>query len=225
MAVDPLTPVADVSLRANLTGIPGLEVAAGLKAVRGNLDRYTRLLAMFAQGHANDMATLRAHWATGEIAEARRLAHTLKGVAATLGAEALRRRALELERVLRESAPAVAIEAGIGAVEAVLTPLLAAIREFSGAETARAPVAVDEARARDVLAQLESLLAADDTRVNQVWLESAPLLEVVLGPLAAPIKRAIDYFDYSNALRLLRDSDSQIRRSPSSSTDARPEGE
>ena len=208
-----------------MTGIPGLEVAAGLKAVRGKLDSYTRLLAMFAQSHANDMGMLRAHWAAGEIGEARRLAHTLKSVAATLGAEALRQRALELERVLRESAPAVDIEAGIGAVEAVLTPLLAAIREFSGAETAGAPAAVDEARARDALAQLESLLAENNMQANAVWVQSAPLLEAALGSLAAPIKRAIDYFDYSNALRLLRDSDSQIRRSPSSSTDARPEGE
>jgi HPt (histidine-containing phosphotransfer) domain-containing protein len=58
-------------------------------------------------------------------------------VAATLGAEVLRQRALALEQALREPASSADIDARIEAVEASLTPLLAAIRRLGAAEGRR----------------------------------------------------------------------------------------
>ncbi len=210
-APPPIAHNDDQSLRVGLAGIPGFDAVIGLKAVRGNEESYIRLLNLFAQIHADDVATLRAHLATHEMTEVRRLAHTLKGVAATLGAEALRQRAVNLEQTIQQEPHSTAdIAMCIDAIEATLTPLLAAIRRCCGnPKTVSKPAALDAvtwAQTQEVRHQLEALLAEDNARASQVWLESATLLEAVLGSRAAPIKQAIDHFEYSVALQLLRDS-------------------
>jgi hypothetical protein len=63
---------------------------------------------------------------------------------------------------------------------------------------------VDWARAREVLGQLNALLAADDVRANTVWRESMPLLTAALGPAAGAVGRDIERFEYDRALHSLR---------------------
>jgi two-component system sensor histidine kinase/response regulator len=92
----------DEALLAALERIPDLDCRAGLKLMRGNLAKYVHLLDIFSRSHAEDVATLRAQLAAGKNADAQRMAHTLKGVAATLGAEPLRQSALALEKLIRE---------------------------------------------------------------------------------------------------------------------------
>ena len=197
---------SDDALRATLATITGLDVETGLSRVRGKLASYARLLDMFVRDHADDVVALRMCLADGEIADALRLAHTLKGVAATLGADEVRQRALELELAIREWVSEVDIVARIDAVEASLTPLLAAIqnRAGAGAPAVPVPVEVNWAQARQVLGQLESLLATDDTLANHVWHESAPLIEAILGPAATRLGREIERFEYDKALQTLR---------------------
>ncbi|MDS4030805.1 MAG: PhnD/SsuA/transferrin family substrate-binding protein [Candidatus Contendobacter sp.] len=196
------TPVQAVPEQAALF-MAGLEIEMGLKTVSGNWARYARLLDLFAREHGGDVATLRAHLAAGRRSDACRLAHTLKGVAATVGAEAVCRNALVLERALSDEANGVDLEAGIiNAIDAALTPLLAAIRRL---EPAAVPhEAVDEARTRQMLAQLEALLMVDDTQVTQVWHKCAPLVTAALGPVATQIGTAIERFEYDTALQVLR---------------------
>ena len=196
----------DAALRAALDGIAGLDVESGLKRVRGKLASYARLLEMFARDHADDVAALRAHLAGGEIADAKRLAHTLKGAAATLGAEALRQCAQDLELALRERAPQADIEACIVAVGASLSPLLAAIQLLAdaGMPAAPPPAEMDSKRVGYVLGKLEALLAEDNTLASQVWIESKPLIEAALGSAAASLGREIERFEYDKALQTLR---------------------
>lgn len=78
-----------------------------------------------------DAAALRQHLDSGARPAAQRLAYTLKGAAATLGAAAVRERALELELALRTQAPAVAVEACIVALDATLDPLLVTLSRMT----------------------------------------------------------------------------------------------
>ncbi|MFM8333105.1 MAG: response regulator, partial [Candidatus Methylumidiphilus sp.] len=190
-------------LRQALDAIVGLDVEAGLASVRGKLSSYLRLLDMFQHHHADDAAVLRAHLAAGERADARRVAHTLKGLAATLGCVALRRHAEALEHALRQETPGAepaALAVLIDAVEMELAGLLAALRRI-GEMPAAQPGAMDTTQA---LARLEALLAQSDTRANAIWHESAAPLQAVLGPAARPLGAAIDNYDYELALHLLK---------------------
>ncbi len=125
------------ALRAALDGIAGLDVECGLKRVRGKLASYVRLLEIFARDHADDVRMLRTLLAGGETADAQRLAHTLKGSSATLGAMALSQCALDLELALREQRPREDIEACIGAVDALLASQLAGIQGMMDAGAPR----------------------------------------------------------------------------------------
>jgi HPt (histidine-containing phosphotransfer) domain-containing protein len=196
-------PLDDSVLRTALDNITGLDIENGLKRVRGKLASYASLLEIFARDHANDIAMLRTHLASGEIIDAQRLVHTLKGAAATLGAMALSQRVVDLEPALRGQASAEDIEAHILAVEDSLTKLLADIQHMADAG-APSPVEMNSAQAEAVLEQLEALLAEDNTRASQVWRESASLINAALGSAAASLGREIERFEYDKALQTLR---------------------
>ena len=196
-------PVQATPEQVALIGMAGLEVETGLKATSGNWTRYARLLGLFAREHGGDVTMLRAQLAAGQRSDAYRLAHTLKGVAATLGAEAVRQNARSLEGMLSGDADDANLEAGINAVDAALAPLLTAIRRLELAVVAPHGT-VDVARTRQILAQLETLLMVDDTQVGQVWRECAPLVMAALGPAATQLGNAIERFEYDTALRILR---------------------
>ncbi len=92
-------------LRQQLAGIPGLDIEAGLQAVRGREASYLRLLGKFAETHAEDAHQIRKHLANSETETARRIAHSLKGAAGTLGMNSLQAAAAALELSLKENAP------------------------------------------------------------------------------------------------------------------------
>jgi len=125
-------PLDDMALRAALNNIPELDVENGLKRVRGKLASYARLVDMFARDHADDAAKLSAHLASGEMAGAQRLLHTLKGSSATLGAMALSQCAQDLELALQEQTSQENIKARIGAIDTSLAPYKTWMNKTSG---------------------------------------------------------------------------------------------
>ncbi len=87
---------------ARLEKDPGMDVRRGLAALRGKQEKLITLLRTMASTHREDMAQIEARLREGKREEARRIAHTLKGVAATLGADALADAARSVEERLRE---------------------------------------------------------------------------------------------------------------------------
>jgi PAS domain S-box-containing protein len=126
----------EAALRQALGAVAGLDLTAGLRSVRGRLVSYLRLLDLFVRSHADDVAELRRHLDSGALPAAQRVLHTLQGAAAALGAEAVRDQALEFELALRTSAPRVAVEARIAALDAALAPLLAHLSRITAASPA-----------------------------------------------------------------------------------------
>jgi len=79
----------------------GFDSAAGLKIMGGKVDRYAKLLHKFADRQSGIVGEIRAALETGDIAAAERAAHSLKGSASTLGANALAERAAEAETAIK----------------------------------------------------------------------------------------------------------------------------
>ncbi|MEI6335005.1 MAG: PAS domain S-box protein, partial [Methylococcaceae bacterium] len=88
---------------AFLFDVPGLNVAMGLAALRGNVDKYLNLLSLFVEVHGNDMTLLTESLDNDDYTKALRLAHTIKGSAGMLGIENLSVLAGDLEIKLQES--------------------------------------------------------------------------------------------------------------------------
>ncbi|MBK5965047.1 hypothetical protein CCR95_13365 [Thiocystis minor] len=195
-----------------LASIPGLKVAVGLRFLGGDAAHYVRLLATFLDSHGDDATLIAGRMAADDLATVRQMAHSLKGVSAMLGAEGVRDRAAELERLVRQGAPAEqrdrALEAltrALGELTERLRSRLPAITPESLQRTAKGGAeAVDWPRVNAVLTRLDALLVSSDTEANELFESSRSLLFSALGAAARTLDQQIRNFDYAQALETLR---------------------
>lgn len=96
-----------------------IDVAIGLQFFGGREDAYLRMLQRFMTLRSGDAALVRAAIAEGDNALAGRLAHSVKSMAATLGADQLRVASAHLERLTAEG-DAAAITAAVLVFEQAL---------------------------------------------------------------------------------------------------------
>jgi two-component system sensor histidine kinase/response regulator len=197
----------DRTVRARLEAIDGLTVAAGLLAAGGREELYLRLLTRFVDSQVPD--EVRSLVERGDFDGARRAAHTLKGVAATLGAHRVRDDAAALEMVLQ--APAGIDPADLrlrsGRLDSGLARLCADIRQALPAAVpagGEEPAPRDWAKARDLVGRLDGLLAVDDMTAAAVFREHQAFLAAVLGRHAPVVARHLDGFAFEEALSALR---------------------
>jgi len=125
----PVGPAApSVAPVAGPEAIPGLDAAWGLGMVRGDRAKYARLLRLFADTHEGDLDRLAAALAAGDRPAAQRLAHGLKGVAATLGAVTVAEYAGRLNEQLRADRPGTESEELIRQCAQAMDDLVGQIR-------------------------------------------------------------------------------------------------
>ncbi|HVY07209.1 MAG TPA: response regulator [Burkholderiales bacterium] len=118
---------AATSESANLPAIEGIDTAAGLAGVRGNAALYRRLLVKFRDSFSDFAEQFRNAQQDPDTSAARRCAHTLKGVAGSLGAKQVQRDAGELEIACAEHFTIEAIERRLATVVTSLTPVMYAL--------------------------------------------------------------------------------------------------
>ena len=109
-----------------LGAIPGLDVRAGLRHLSGMRRLYCDVLGKFARQHRHTAATVRQELLAGRIDQVAAAGHTLKGLAATLGATAVRQAALEMEDRAR-SGDGDGCARAIDRLEAEIAAVIAAI--------------------------------------------------------------------------------------------------
>ena len=100
-----------------------IDTVKGLKYADGNLTTYIKLLMKFAERHNTDVEHVRNYMYGGHLDDARRQAHTLKAVAATIGALALSQLAANLEDTLSQTNPQFT-EADLFELEAKLNTII-----------------------------------------------------------------------------------------------------
>ncbi len=84
-----------------LEGITGINVKSGLSKVSGNRELYQKLLKQFGSKYLASVDDIREQLDSADYETATRTAHTVKGVAANLGADELSKVSAEVERALR----------------------------------------------------------------------------------------------------------------------------
>jgi two-component system, sensor histidine kinase and response regulator len=104
--------------------------AVGLKYAAGSVELYERVLGRFRDLHASDHLAMRQALAAGDGATTRRLLHSLKGLAAMVGAQPLRDEALRLENLCKAGATDAAIAADLDGLERRLAEAFAAIDQL-----------------------------------------------------------------------------------------------
>ena len=92
---------AQASTAPTLSSVPGLDYALGLAQLSGNVAVYEKLLYQFMDGAKRELATLDGYLGSDETDQARKIAHSLKGSAGTLGAMRMHEHCARLENALR----------------------------------------------------------------------------------------------------------------------------
>ena len=196
-----------------LANLPGVEVPSVLARLGGDVDLVVDLLDRFRKNQLGVVALLREHVCSGNPTAAARVAHTLRGVAANVGANHVFEVAAELEEVLKQPTPQETDEL-LKRLDQELALVMDGIARLPRRSERNLPMDEHEAspaeRARALaalaprLARLRSLLADDDTA-------ACPLLDEILAePIASPLRPGLrdvsqlarDY-DFSGALESL----------------------
>ncbi len=185
--------------------LPGVEVSAALRRLGGSVAVYQRLLQQFADQQADAPAAIRAAVEAGDDAGAVRLAHTLKGLAGTVGAEAVRTAALAVETALKERRTDDA-RALLAPLSEALAPLLAAVAELRSTLPAEAAPATsaDLRQVAPLLEELRQLLLDNDTAaLDTIEALGERLAHTAHAPALDQVARAAQAFDFESALQQL----------------------
>ena len=193
---------------SSLEAIEGLDVKGGLSRVLNKRDLYERLLRQFTTGpESRIVEAIRAQLGDGDHQAAERAAHSLKGVAGTLGAGELHQRAAGLEAAIKEGQSDAAIEKHLERVRQELTRIIAGIQcvlpDKKTPEVADTPD-VDWNRARKIVNRLEEMLEENNVGAFNTFEESAPLLRAVFGSAMTSVEEPLTSWDFPAALQALR---------------------
>jgi HPt (histidine-containing phosphotransfer) domain-containing protein len=186
---------------------PGFDLARGLASLRGDAEKYLALLRRFLGSRVGDMDTLDTSLSAGDHLTARRLAHTLYGSAATLGARRLAELARELESALHEnggSAVAGATVANSAAAIAAEYRELAAVLPSIAPAGPAGPPAVGHAPLDAVRERLDALLASNDIDAIAYFRDHAAQFEAGPGGRGEALGMLIEGFEFDAARRALK---------------------
>ena len=182
--------------------IPGIDTATALKRTGGNRKRYESLLQRFSDSQSHAIDDIRAALAANDSPSAQRLAHSLKGASANLGANALAEVAATAEAAIDSNHPiGPALESLSHSLDLTIAAIRAALPADSASASTPSPNA-DPSAIVQPLSHLKELLEADDGDAADFLLDARSVLSQVL--TVAEINSLSAYvgnFAYSDALR------------------------
>lgn len=204
--------------------LPGFDVARALKRVGGNVDLYRRLLGSLVHTQADADLRLAQALAQPDLDQAEHLVHTVKGVAANLGALALAEAASQLDAELKQGrAPALLQATFVDALHQSLAEITTVLADPTELHTpgpgyanagddapcppADGPLSVAQ---QALIERLAALLALADGEALELVEQEQAALGAVLGSAGlASLLSALQRFDFSTARLLL---ESQARQ-------------
>ncbi|WP_169717601.1 hypothetical protein SPSIL_024550 [Sporomusa silvacetica DSM 10669] len=187
--------------------LPGLDIAAGLKRIDDNKWLYRQLLIDFARKYSVVTEEIAEHIKKNDLAEAERIAHTLKGVAGNIAAGEMRKTAAELEAAIANRNSS-AYEPLLHRLEQNVLTLLEAIKSSGLLQTEKVPVdanPVATAQVAVVLVKMHKLLCKNDPDAEKFL---GYMREMLRGPLfakeMAELEAHLGNYDFELALIPLR---------------------
>ena len=187
-----------------LAPVAGVDLALGLKRALGKPALYRAQLRKFIAGQAGVPERIGAALTAEDWKSAERLAHTLKGTAATIGASEVAELAARLEATIGARAPRASIDVLLGDVSRPLATLVDTLRGALPAERGgTAPVSVDDAQLKLLADQLAVRLADSDSEAADLFEQNAELFRAAFGDHYREIEESIRNFDFEQALTAL----------------------
>jgi two-component system sensor histidine kinase/response regulator len=197
------------TMQACLRRIENLDVDSGLRSTAGDLSFYVGMLTKFVAGQADAVAHICRSLNTGDGAGAELVAHTLKGVASSMGMHALASSAGDLEHLLNAQASPLLRNAAITQTQELLDAVVASLLATPGLQASHTAVAAggltseERSTAHARLAAVKDLVAQSDANATELWEAHASVLMALL-PNGPQVHAAISGYDYELAFELLQ---------------------
>ncbi|WP_159674152.1 response regulator [Andreprevotia sp. IGB-42] len=188
---------------ARVPSLPGLDLPTALLRLGGREETLRRVLPRLRDGYSDTVVRLRDLLQQGDVETAHRLAHTLKGVAATLEATMVARLASEIEQRLQSGD--TALDAQLQHLDSALIEVISSINQF---ERDGAPAVPETHREKSPdttasLDDLDQLLRLRSLSARQQFRYAEPLLAAADAAATAKLAAAIEQLDYVSARTIL----------------------
>ncbi|MEA4926027.1 MAG: response regulator [Syntrophomonadaceae bacterium] len=189
--------------------IPGIMVSEGLERVDGNRSLYQKLLFQFCEGNIDTLNSIKNALSIGDEKTAGRLLHTVKGVAANIGAVELAAAAAELETALQQGcAVDDALFTKFGHSLATVTSGINAFKEATAVIEAaedEMTASVDTDRVRPLLINLAQMLESGSIKcADQMDLLEVYLSKTIVKKQYYQLRKDVEMFEMDNALDKLK---------------------
>ena len=196
----------DVRDRVLLESIPGLKVADALRNLRGQTHRLIAMLQRLQEQHGQDMPKFRDFMAIPDTTSATRLAHTLKGVAGTLGLYEIQPLAAELEFAVKNKLTAEEINSLSHKLQDALNQLFIHVEKLpkplvTELDCSQEPT--DWTKLASGVWQLHKLLKSYDMDSVEVFASIQEDLKGIARKETAVIAQHIEDFTFEEALAVL----------------------
>ncbi|MFZ4860349.1 MAG: Hpt domain-containing protein, partial [Desulfuromonadaceae bacterium] len=198
------TATAPAEIRRGMTfpeAITGIDIPLGLQRVDGRKPLFLSLLHKFRAGHKDTAVLLRQAVDADDRDTAERLAHTIKGVAGTIGAVCLQECALALESALRERSDT--LESMIVQFDTALNELLTELEIKVPAQPDALPVSVDSEQLGIIYRRLVELSANDNMAAVELFESHGSLFNAAFPQEFTGIQAALNSCDFETAVEHL----------------------
>ncbi len=188
-------------------GAPIAGIDSGL-ALRhgGRADVARRVLRQFARHYRDGLLTLTPALARGDLQEVRRVAQSVLGASAAIGAVHVPPLAMALQTAAARARPAAELAQAAADLQRELLRLVSAIDAALSAEDS-AVVPLDDLTGSDTeadLDELDALLAAADFEALALFRRLAPTLQARHGQAVRALEGGLREFDYERARAALK---------------------
>jgi two-component system sensor histidine kinase/response regulator len=196
------------SLHSPADSLNLLDVDKALEMIDHDEALYLQILQSFRANHAGAMNDIEALYQRNERSELLRQVHSLKGLAATIGAVTLNSEVAELEGVLKKAEPA---DAQLGRVKSAFTAVMSEVDDYvAGANRIQQSQAEANPAPINDAVDLQHYLQQLKLRVDDFDTEADEFLSVFLDHASATqqktlnrIKELLQRYDFEQASELL----------------------
>ena len=192
--------------------LEGFETGKALARLGNNERLYIKLLRQFLEFYGDSEAEFKAALEAGDEETAKRVAHTLKGLASSIGANDLSNAAGQLERAFIENDKESIAERAkrcFGVLVDVQGILQQAFGQGVSAQSVSQnyePTSEEHSQAQDVLHKLHGLILEDNAETYAFFSKHEELLSKVMPrTLFTALGLAISRFDFEKSLSILID--------------------
>jgi PAS domain S-box-containing protein len=189
--------------------IEGIDTAGALKRIGGNETLYRNVLRKFRDAQRDAFDRIAAALAREDHQSAQRIAHTVRGLAGSIGATELQTSAADLERSIIDRTDS-GQAGGTGEqfsfhLARVVTILDGALQDSDGEAPESGSEDIDLSELEAVRSRLELCLRDSDSASADILSENRPLLVAAFGTvLLKQLEKEIAGYDFDRAVQLLQ---------------------